>query len=319
MLRQILLFFSRSARLKRFFTGWSLSRRVASRFVAGDNLRDALAAVSRLHRAGLAVTLDHLGENVADPDDAIRAAEDYLELLDYIADASYAANISLKLTHLGILFDFEVCLEHLRRIVERARKYDTFVRIDMEQAEIVGDTLAIHAALRREGHANLGVVIQSYLYRSEDDMHELCRQGAKVRLCKGAYDEPPDVAYPEKSEVDENFDRLAGLLIDAAREHGSDPVSVDGRIPPMTAIATHDEARIDHARACAERAGLPKRALEFQLLYGIRPELQKQIASQGYPVRVYVPYGTEWYPYFMRRLAERPANVWFFLSNLFRR
>jgi proline dehydrogenase len=188
----------------------------------------------------------------------------------------------------------------------------------MEDTSTVDWTLEIWRALQRERLTNVGLVFQSYLYRTEQDIRAVLSEGCRIRLCKGAYKEPADLAYPKKSDVDASYDRLACVMMDAARGAGSVPVAADGRIPPVTALATHDEARIAAARAYAQQVGLPMQALEFQMLNGIRGDLQRKLAEQGYPVRVYVPYGTEWYPYFMRRLAERPANVWFFVSNFFR-
>ena len=193
-----------------------------------------------------------------------------------------------------------------------------FPRQVREHSAIVDETFETYHNVRDAGLDNLGVVIQSYLYRSEDDTRTLLDKGARIRLVKGAYDEPPDVAYPDKQDVDKQFDALAKMMIDTAIDEGGEPVSPDGRTPPVCALGTHDEVRINAAKAYARSMGLPKDALEFQLLFGIRAELGKSLAAEGYPVRVYVPYGTEWYPYFMRRLAERPANLWFFLNQLVR-
>ncbi len=231
---------------------------------------------------------------------------------------SIRANVSLKLTQLGLSLDFDMCVRNLKRIVDRAASYGNFVRIDMEHSEILEDTLRVHQRLRESGATNLGVVIQSYLYRSDDDIRRLADDGIPVRLVKGAYDEPAKIAYPKKQDVDLAFDRETEMLIKGALAHGSVPISADGRTPPTPAIATHDHLRIALACKIAEEIGLPKEGLEFQLLHGIRTELQRTLLRDGYPVRIYVPYGTEWYPYFMRRLAERPANLWFFVSNLFR-
>ncbi len=319
MLRALLLYLSAAAWARRIVSGWGLSRRVSARFVAGDRLEDALPVIQALNASGLNATLDHLGENVNSAEDAERAAQDYLGLLDRIHEAGAHANVSLKLTQLGLSLDFELCVRNLQRIVDKALGYGSFVRIDMEHSEILEETVKVFDQLRSAGATNLGVVIQSYLYRSDDDIRHLAEQGVSVRLVKGAYDEPPRVAYPKKADVDLAFDREARWLIEGALQHNGRPVSPDGRIPPMVAIGTHDKARIDAACEAAQAVGLPKQALEFQLLHGIRTELQHQLLEQGYPVRIYVPYGTEWYPYFMRRLAERPANLWFFVSNLFRR
>jgi proline dehydrogenase len=318
VLRAILLYLSSAPWARRLVSGWGISRRVASRFVAGDTLEEAVAAIQALNEAGMNATLDHLGENVNTPEDAERAAEDYLSLLDEIQGADLRANVSLKLTQLGLMLDFDLCVRNLRRIVDRAQSFGNFVRIDMEQSAILEDTLRVYHELRQTGATNLGVVIQSYLYRSDDDVQKLADAGTPVRLVKGAYDEPANVAYPKKKDVDYSFDRESEMLIQGTLAHGAVPISADGRIPPIPAVGTHDHLRIDHARNVAAKAGLAKTGLEFQLLYGIRTELARTLVNDGYPVRIYVPYGTEWYPYFMRRLAERPANLWFFVSNFFR-
>lgn len=318
MLRAVLLYLSKAPWARRIVTRWEVGRRVAARFVAGDYLDEAIEAVRALNAKGLYATLDHLGENVTNAEEARRAANDYLELMDRICQAGIQSNASLKLTQLGLAVDYDLCLDNMRRLLQRAAECGLFIRIDMEDSAAVDRTLRLYRTLTGEGFVNTGVVIQSYLYRSEQDVKELLAEGARIRLCKGAYKEPPTVAYPRKADVDANFDRLAALMIDAALAAGAAPGSEDGRYPPLTAIATHDPRRIQFAKAYAARVGLPRQALEFQMLYGIRSDLQQALAREGYPVRVYVPYGTEWYPYTMRRLAERPANVWFFVSNFFR-
>lgn len=318
MFRSILLYLAKARWARRIITGWKLSRMVASRFIAGDTLDDAVRAVRALNAAGLNATLDHLGEAVTTEAEARSAADDYLVLIDKICETGLRSNASLKLSQLGLNLSRELCLENIRRIVRKAAACGLFVRIDMEDTSTVDWTLEIWRALQRDGLTNVGLVFQSYLYRTENDIRAVLSEGCRIRMCKGAYKEPPNLAYPKKSDVDASYDRLARIMIDAARAAGSLPVSADGRIPPVTALATHDEARIAAGRAYAEQAGLPKPALEFQMLNGIRSDLQRSLAQAGYPVRVYVPYGTEWYPYFMRRLAERPANVWFFVSNFFR-
>lgn len=319
MMRAVLIYLSRAAWARRLVTRWRFARRAAARFVAGDALEEALPAVRALNNRGLLATIDHLGENVTNAQEAARAADDYVELMDRICGAGLRANASLKLTQLGLALDPALCLDNMRRVLRKASACGLFVRIDMEDSSAVDQTLHIYRTLQAEGLNNTGVVIQSYLYRSQDDVQALVEQGARIRLCKGAYKEPPAVAYPRKRDVDDSFDRLARRMIDAARARGAEPVSSDGRLPPPVALATHDARRIEIARRHAEAAGLPRPALEFQMLYGIRADLQEMLAAEGYPVRIYVPYGTEWYPYFVRRLAERPANVWFFLSNFFRR
>ncbi len=318
MLRAILLYLSRAAWAKNLVTGWGISRRAAGRFIAGDTLDEAVKAVQALNAKGLLATLDHLGENVTTPDEARRAADDYLEIMDRVCASGIRSNASLKLSQLGLSLDYALCLNNLRRILRAAGECGIFVRIDMEDSATVDRTLKIYRTLVAEGLHNAGLVIQAYLFRSQVDVQALLSKPARIRLCKGAYMEPPEVAFPHKSDLDLNFDTLAAMMIDAALAYGSQASSPDGKVPPLTAIASHDEKRISFARRYAEQAGLPKTAMEFQFLHGIRSDLQASLVQAGYPVRVYVPYGTHWYPYFMRRLAERPANVWFFLSNYFR-
>jgi proline dehydrogenase len=318
LLRAILLYLSRAVWARRLVTGWRFARRAASRFIAGDSLQEALLAIYGLNREGLFVTLDHLGENVTDLRMAEDATHDYLGLIQELEAAGVRGNTSLKLTQLGLNLGTEVCLSNLRHIAQRAKRCDCFVRIDMEDSSFVDQTLSVFYQLREEGLTNLGLVIQSYLYRSEEDTALALERGARIRLVKGAYDEPPEVAYPRKGDVDASFDRLTSMIMDHAQAAGGEPATPDGKTPPVTAIATHDEGRIRFAREYARSIGLQKKALEFQMLYGIRSDLQRDLVKRGYPVRVYVPYGIEWYPYFVRRLAERPANLWFFLSNLLR-
>jgi proline dehydrogenase len=316
--RSILLYLAKARWARRIITGWKLSRLVASRFIAGDTLDDAVKAVRALNAAGLNATLDHLGEAVTTEAEARHAADDYLVLIDKICEAGLRSNASLKLSQLGLNVSRELCFDNLRRIVRRAADCGLFIRIDMEDTSTVDWTLEIWRGLQREGLTNVGLVFQSYLYRTEQDLRAVLAEACRIRLCKGAYKEPADRAYPKKADVDAAYDRLACIMIDSAQAAGAAPVSADGRIPPVTALATHDEGRIAAARAYARQVGFPPPALEFQMLNGIRGDLQRKLAAEGYPVRVYVPYGTEWYPYFMRRLAERPANVWFFVSNFFR-
>lgn len=318
MLRAFLLYMSNANWIRNIVTRWRIARKMASRFVAGDTFDDALIAIHKLNEKGLLTTLDNLGENVTESKDALRATDTYIDILQRLHEAGVKSNCSMKLSQLGLELDFDLCLSNMRCIASRAAEYGTLVRIDMEDSNTIERTLTIYNTLKDEGFTNVGLVIQSYLYRSEEDVHNLLEQGTRIRLCKGAYNEPPEVAFPKKSDVDENFDRLAALMIDASQSQGSEPTSADGKVPPITAIGTHDEKRTVFACKHAEKAGLPKEALEFQMLYGIRSDLQDALHASGYPVRVYVPFGTEWYPYFMRRLAERPANLWFFINALLR-
>ena len=319
MLRSLLIYLSRAAWARQMVTGWAFAWRAASRFVAGERLEDAIRVVRELNAAGIYATLDHLGENTTRPAEADRALEDMLAILDAIDQAGVQANLSIKLSQIGLALDEEACAARLQTVLERARAHDTFVRIDMEDSPYVDGTLRLYRRMREQGLDNVGVVIQAYLYRSEADVRALGALPTRIRLVKGAYKEPPDIAYPKKKDVDASYDRLADMLLQGAADAGAPLAREDGKVPPIPAIATHDERRIAHAKARAAALGLPKRALEFQMLYGIRRDLQRALAAEGYPVRVYVPYGTEWYPYFVRRLAERPANLWFFLSHLFRR
>lgn len=318
MLRAFFLYLSQSAFFRSIFTGFWLSRRVASRFIAGDSLDEAVGVIKHLNAEGFYATLDHLGENVASLEDAEGAKQDYIELIDRIESEKLQASISLKLTQLGLELDPAACLENLAQIASRAQEHGLFVRIDMEHFEVLEDTLDIYWELASRGIDNVGVVIQSYLRRSQDDVKALLRDQTKIRLVKGAYDEPATVAFPSKEEVDEEFDIQAQMMIEAA--NNADPIFIpeDGRTPPLVALGTHDEARIENSIEYGHRINFPRQALEVQLLHGIRAELGRDLLARGYPVRIYVPFGTEWYPYFMRRLAERPANVWFFITNLLR-
>jgi proline dehydrogenase len=318
MLRSLLIYLSKAAWARRLITRWDFAWRTASRFVAGEKLEDAIAVVRALNASNITATLDHLGENTTNTAEAKRTTEDILSVFDAIEQAGVKSNVSVKLTQIGLAVDRDLCADNLKRILNYAHQKNNFVRIDMEDSPWVDATLELYYQMRLAGMDNTGVVIQAYLYRSEKDLTQIIRQGGRVRLCKGAYKEPGEVAYPGKADVDKNYDVLAAMLIDGACFNQSPVVSKDGRVPPIPAIASHDPARIQAAKAYAQQAGLPKEALEFQMLYGIRRDLQVQLASQGYPVRVYVPFGSEWYPYFTRRLAERPANVWFFISNFIR-
>jgi len=320
MLRSILIYLSQAAWARKIVTGWSFSWRAASRFVAGENLQDAIEASRELNSKGINATLDHLGEHTSDPEKALQATEDVLEALSAIDSAGVRANFSIKLTQIGLALDEELCKDNLERIIRHAQKYNNFVRIDMEDSPWIDKTLSLYEYIREDCLCdNVGIVIQSYLYRSEEDITKILKMNGRVRLCKGAYQEPEDIAFPSKRDVDANYDKLTEILVDGALLADSLAISEDGKIPPIPAIATHDEMRIQHAKAYMKKANLSFSAIEFQMLFGIRRDLQEQLANDGYPVRVYVPYGTEWYPYFTRRLAERPANLWFFISNLFRK
>jgi len=319
MLRSFLIFLSKAAWAQRLVTGWKFAWRAASRFVAGSTIQEAVLVVKELNNKGINVTLDHLGESTTTREEAMRATNDILELLDQIDHASVRANVSVKLTQVGLALDEELCSQNLELILERAGQYGNFVRIDMEDTPYTEQTIKQYRQMWAKGYQKTGLVIQAYLFRSAKDMGELQKDSTRIRLVKGAYKEPPDLAFPKKADVDANFDQLARELVDEALAADSPSLSADGRIPPIPAIGTHDPKRIQFAKDYAAKVGLPKQALEFQMLYGIRRDLQDQCVREGYPVRVYVPYGTHWYPYFMRRLAERPANLWFFASNFLRK
>ncbi len=318
MLRSLLITLSKAAWMKKMVTRWWLARRVVRRFVAGETLEEALAAVKALNEAGLTATLDQLGEDTTTPGEARATTAEILGILDGIKRSGVKANLSLKLTQIGLTLDADLCAENLKKILERAREYGLFVRVDMEDFGCLEATLKINSQMQAAGYDNVGMVIQSYLYRSESDVAALLESGTRIRLVKGAYKEPESVAYPAKKDVDAAFDRLTAMLLDAAAKPGAPGATPDGAWPPIPGIATHDEARIQFALDKAGELELPKERLEFQMLYGIRRNLQDMLAKQGYPVRVYVPFGSEWYPYFMRRLAERPANLWFFIASFFR-
>jgi proline dehydrogenase len=300
--RAFFLWASRRRSLERLSTAIPITRRMVRRFVAGDRLADALEVLTVLQRQGLRWTVDVLGESVDSEQKAEAAADRYLETLDALADRGLEGNVSLKLTQMGLDIDPAFCRRNLARIVERAARLGSFVRIDMEDHTRADVTLDIG----REAHAayhDVGVVIQSYLRRSAADVERLIEEQIRVRLCKGAYDEPASVAFVTRAEVDGSFAELTERLL------------LEGRYP---ALATHDEQLIEHAINFAGRNGISADRFEFQMLYGVRRDLQEWLVSQGYTVRVYVPYGSEWYPYFMRRLGERPANVLFILRTLLR-
>jgi len=319
MLRSLLIHLSKAAWARNMVTNWSFAWRAASRFVAGETLDDAIQTIRGLNEKGITATLDHLGEHTTDMEKARQSVQDILKAIEQIHLSSVYANVSIKLTQIGLALDEEMCVDNLKQIVTYAKDKGNFIRLDMEDSYWVDTTLRIFRRIREEyGLLNIGVVIQSYLYRSQNDVTRIIQDGGKVRLCKGAYNEPPQVAFPKKMDVDSNYDLLSKIIIDGALQLNSPLRSDNCLVPPIPAFATHDPKRIAYVKDYASKVGIPKQAIEFQMLYGIRRDLQEQITGEGYPVRIYVPYGTEWYPYFMRRLAERPANVWFFISNFFK-
>lgn len=305
VLRDAFLLMSTNDVVRRAVVGFPLSRRVSRRFVAGETLEEAMQVVKKLNAQNLHVTFDHLGESVAKEAEAREAKDDYLRALDAIAANQVSSHVSVKLTQMGLDISPDLCLDNMRQIVGKAKEVGTFTRIDMEDSAHTQATLNIYKTLREE-FDNVGVVIQSYLYRSEADMRALLALGANVRLCKGAYKEPASIAFPKKKDVDANFVKLAKMFLDG-NSSGA-----------YVALATHDEKIIKWAKGYVAAHAIDRRRFEFQMLYGIRSDLQRKLAAEGYTMRVYVPYGTHWYPYFMRRLAERPANVIFLVSNLFK-
>lgn len=302
MLRQSFLTMSNSRELQNVALHNRAARKFALRFVAGETLQQAVHAIVDLNRKGITATFDHLGENITTAAAATAAAAAYVDVLETIARTGIKSNISLKLTQMGLDVDEELCLKNMLAISSRARELDIFVRLDMESSAYTERTLAMFRKLWHEsGYRNVGVVLQAYLYRTEKDVREMNSLGARVRLCKGAYNEPAEVAFPKKADVDANYAKLMRLLLK------------EGNYP---GIATHDERLIEYTKRFAAREGIGREKFEFQMLYGVRRELQVDLVRQGYNMRVYVPYGQEWYAYFMRRLAERPANVVFVLGNL---
>ncbi len=305
ILRSAFIALSRNRGLRHFSEQSSLGARLSSRFVAGRSVEDALRAAASVNAQDMAVTLDSLGESVTSESEAHQAAEIYHQVLDRIAERKLDANISVKLTQMGLEISPALAETIVRQLVEHARSLSNFVRIDMEDSRLTQITLDIVHRLHAhaETRGAVGVVIQAYLYRSQADIESLLEEGIRIRLCKGAYKEPEEVAFPRKKDVDENFIRLSHLLLDSPVYHG---------------LATHDEAMVAAAKAYARERGIDPSRFEFQMLYGVRRDLQRLLVKEGYRVRVYVPFGSAWYPYFMRRLAERPANLFFLARNLFR-
>jgi len=302
-MRALLLFLSRQEALKNFMLRFQMFRRTAWRFVAGETLDDAIRAVQEANRLGIRATVDFLGENTKTREDAETAVAEALRILDRIAAERVECNISVKLTQLGLDLGTDYCYRNLIRIVRHAGGLQKFVRVDMEDSHYTQRTVDIVLQARRESD-NVGAVVQAYLYRTQEDVRTLLDAGCRIRLCKGAYLEPETVAFKRKSDTDANFVRLMRILLDSGLYH---------------AVATHDAAIISAACEYARENKIGAEGFEFQMLYGIRRDLQQRLAEEGYNVRVYIPYGMRWYPYFMRRLAERPANVLFILRNLLRK
>lgn len=304
MLRSALLYLSGQQQIFRFVRNNKLAKSFANRFVAGETLETALAAVSRLNAAGITASLDLLGESVHNEAEARTAGQAYINMLDRIYERKLDANVSVKLTAMGLDISEDLCVTTMHKILQRARDYRTFVRIDMESSEYTQRTLdlfeqRLYAAYRE----NVGIVLQSYLYRTFADVEHANLTKARVRICKGAYQEPETLAYPDKKDVDSSYIRCMHALM----QYGNYP-----------GIATHDVAMIREAKRFAKEHQIAPSRFEFQMLYGVRRDLQAQLVREGYRMRVYVPFGTQWYPYLMRRLAERPANVAFITGNVFR-
>jgi proline dehydrogenase len=305
VLRALFLGLSSSRSLRRLAERSALGRRLSSRFVAGTGVEDVLEATAAVNRLGMSVSIDNLGENVTNAEEARHSAALYHQLLDEIAARKLNANVSLKLTHMGLDVDEALATEITCALAAHAARNDNFVRVDMEGSPYTQRTLDLVHRLHAqpENAGRIGAVIQSYLRRSEADVEKLLAERIRIRLCKGAYREPPELAFQKKAEVDASFVRLMKLMLKSGVYHG---------------IATHDPKMIEATLAFAREEKIAPAAFEFQMLYGIRRDLQHMLSKQGWGMRVYIPFGTEWYPYFMRRLAERPANVLFLLKNLLR-
>jgi proline dehydrogenase len=304
MIRNTLLYLSNQPRVFRFVRNSRLAQQFARRFVAGETVAEALVAVRELNAKGITASLDLLGESVYTETEARAARDEYLQLLDKIRESRVDANVSVKLTAMGLDIDSEMCVGIMQDILARAQHYNTFVRIDMESSEYTDITLKLfEERLYPAYKAHVGVVLQSYLYRTFADVEHMNQLRARVRICKGAYKEPPKVAYPDKKDVDATY-------IKCMRE-----LMLKGNYP---GIATHDPAMINEAKRFAKEQAIAPNRFEFQMLYGVRRDLQESLVKQGYRVRCYVPFGTQWYPYLMRRLAERPANVAFITGNVVR-
>jgi proline dehydrogenase len=301
-MRTFFLFLSRQKQLRKWMETSRWARRLSARFVAGDNLPEALATCQRINSEGIAVTLDHLGENVTSLEEAAASRDAYLQALAEIDRLKIDGNVSLKLTQFGMDLSLAECTANVDALVRQAAALGSFVRVDMESSEYTDRTLDLVLALHDRYKAT-GTVIQAYLCRSRKDVEMLCARGIRVRLCKGAYLEPATVAFQSKADVDRNFVELMNLLLES------------GVYP---AIATHDEKIVEQTKRFVESRKIARDSFEFQMLYGIRRDIQRRLVKEGYRLRLYVPYGQAWYPYFMRRLAERPANVFFLARNLLR-
>src|SRR5678815_5406538 len=300
--RNALLWLSQREGLKDFATSFRFFKKLTTRFVAGDSIDEVIPFIRQLNTENCTASFDHLNESVGSAAEAEQEVTEYLNILASIDEQHIRSNVSIKLTQFGLGLDPELAYRNARRVVEEAKRRGNFVRVDMEGSDVTQVTIDIFKRLRSEFELNdVGIVLQSYLRRTYADAQELVKLPARIRICKGAYNEPPEVAFPDKRDTDQNYVRVMQLLLSSGVYHG---------------IATHDPKMIDATVAYAQQQGIGKEAFEFQMLYGVRRDLQRQLARDGYNMRVYVPYGKHWYPYFMRRLAERPANIWFVMKNM---
>jgi proline dehydrogenase len=302
--RSALIYLSQHEGLKDFATRFSPFKKLTTRFVAGESIDEAVEAIRKINSAGCSASFDHLNESVNSAAETSAEVTEYLNILEQIDATGINSNVSIKLSQFGLEIDPELAYKNARIVVEDAARRGNFVRIDMEGSRVTQATIDIFKRLRAEfGLNDVGIVLQAYLYRTCEDAQDLLKIPARIRICKGAYSEPPEVAYPEKKDTDDNYIRVMKLLLSSGVYHG---------------IATHDPKMIEATVQYAQQQGIGKEAFEFQMLYGVRRDLQTQLARDGYNMRVYVPYGKHWYPYFMRRLAERPANIWFVMKNMFK-
>ena len=300
--RSALIWLSRREGLKDFATHFQVFKKLTTRFVAGETIDEAVHFIRDINAEGCSASFDHLNESVGSSAEADVEVAEYLDILSRIDESKINSNVSIKLTQFGLGLDPELAYKNARRVVTEAHARGNFVRVDMEDSNVTQVTIDIFKRLRSEfGLNDVGIVLQSYLRRTYADAQELVKLPARIRICKGAYNEPPEVAFPNKKDVDDNYVRVMQLLLASGTYHG---------------IATHDPKMIEATTNFASREGIAKDKFEFQMLYGIRRDLQRQLSHDGYNLRIYVPYGKHWYPYFMRRLAERPANIWFVLKNL---
>jgi proline dehydrogenase len=300
--RSALIYLSRQEGLKDFATRFRPFKKLTTRFVAGETIDETIHFIREINTEGCSASFDHLNESVTSAAEASEEVAEYLSILAKIDETGICSNVSIKLSQFGLTLDPELAYKNARRVVEEAHRRGNFVRVDMEDSRVTQVTIDLFKRLREEfGLNDVGIVLQSYLRRTYEDAQQLVKLPARIRICKGAYNEPPEVAFPDKKDVDKNYLRVMQLLLSSGIYHG---------------IATHDPKMIGATINFADREGIGKEAFEFQMLFGVRRDLQRQLARDGYNMRVYVPYGKHWYPYFMRRLAERPANIWFVMKNL---